>query len=691
MASACFVGVGSDVRHRRGPWHLTGMLTCALVVALAGPARGEFVFVEDGTPRAAVVLPETDAPVAEAAAAELISFVERAAGVTLPTVREGASVEAAQPRRIYVGPTRALREVGTDLDGFEPDEFEVFVDDARLFLAGKDEIVNPQDEVDDLTFGLGSRGTYHAVIHLIETHLGGGFLWPGDLGTVYPDVTTLATEIERHRFAPPIVQRRMRNAAVNSNRYLRPARDLGVSEDHIAERQAQSNEWLLRRKLGTSTRFRAGHSFTDWWARYGEAHPEWFAMFPDGHRGPIEHAPMKQFRNANNVKLCVSNPDIIEPIVEYAREFYEQNPHVETLPMAINDGRIHGFCMCEACKAWDDTQAGERTILYAAPDDGERYSIRYHYLTDRYARFWRRVSDAITEEFPDAKMLVYAYGVLEAAPVSETPPENLVVSFVANEGFYAFEDTRQATLKRWADWTESPVELVFRPNFHYYARGFPLVYVSRLSEDIPYLQRSGAIGVDFDILHHSWGTQGINNYVLARLLWDPAQSGEALVDEFCEKAFGDAAEPMQRYFTWLDEQMYAMADREGRMPGALWRREFSRRLVRDLDEALSYFEQARAAVPEGSREAERIAFFREGLRFVELMDEAFRASHAYANGDGDRERHEATAEAVQAYLEGHLESWVIDSAYVVQGSSERTITGMFRPEQRVIEQTLEIE
>ena len=43
---------------------------------------------------------------------------------------------------------------------------------------------------------------------------------------------------------------------------------------------------------------------TDWWAKYGKEHPEWFAMRADGERG------LKIPRAGAWSPLCVSNPEL---------------------------------------------------------------------------------------------------------------------------------------------------------------------------------------------------------------------------------------------------------------------------------------------------------------------------------------------------------------------------------------------
>src|SRR5437016_12611158 len=82
--------------------------------------------------------------------------------------------------------------------------------------------------------------------------------------------------------------------------------------------------------------------------------------------------------------------------------------------------------------------------------------------------------------------------------------------------------------------------------------GLPLLYVHRFGEDFRYLADHGMLGTDFDSCCHHWATQGLNYYVVARLSWNPEQSVDVLVDDYCRAGFGPAARSVRRYFDRLE-------------------------------------------------------------------------------------------------------------------------------------------
>eukprot|EP01035_Chromulina_nebulosa_P025912 gene25912-33868_t len=59
-------------------------------------------------------------------------------------------------------------------------------------------------------------------------------------------------------------------------------------------------------------------------------------------------------------------------------------------------------------------------------------------------------------------------------------------------------------------------------------------------------------GADFDSIIHHWSTQGLNYYVLAKLLWNPAADVPALVEDYCRAGFGAAAPEVKNYFAQLE-------------------------------------------------------------------------------------------------------------------------------------------
>ena len=642
---------------------------------------GKFPLVKDGQLAAEIVLQQNPRPAERVSAEELVRFVREATGCELPVVSEGDAF--TQKVQLFIGHTKAFYSSGL-FSELRPEEFVVGAESGRIFLCGEDDSVIPSYPAPDWLLANRqdkknidpdvpvhrSGGTYQAVIHFIENSLGGGFLWPGPLGEVIPKGDSLTAYLQPVRFQPPIGSRRIRNMALNPGRYIRHAQELGVSDEVIRWRMEVSTDWMIRRGLAMRYPIGIGHGFTGWWDKYGASNPDLFAIQPSGVRGPVENADIVQFRFGKHVKLCTSNPDAVAQVVRDMTAFFEENPDTLFYPMAINDGRFHGFCMCSNCQARDDLSA-EPVGLQFATKDGRTETQSYRFLTDRYAVFWRECATVLAEKFPGKMIAVYAYGAMEAAPVRQSLPSNVVIGFVGPEYTYFNETLRQNSMKRLYDWTRTEGKIIYRPNTLYPGHGLPLLYARKMSEDIKGMYRS-LFGVDFDSMPLNFGTQGLNNYVLARLLFNPEADPDDLIHEFCVKAFGPAARHMKRYFEVLEKVTDLSAEmQEG--TGLNWSINQTGLLVgkngKLCEEA---FNQAREAVAPGSPEYQRVEFIAEGYRYAQHVYAAFVAKQRLDNKQINFIEYERTVRALQDEFDRHLtDSLVVDRVCIGAGIVRR--------------------
>jgi hypothetical protein len=144
------------------------------------------------------------------------------------------------------------------------------------------------------------------------------------------------------------------------------------------------------------------------------------------------------------------------------------------------------------------------------------------------------------------------------------------------------------------------------------------------------------------------------------------------MDEFCGKAFGAAARPMREYFDRLEEATTEIAAQTAASPQ--WVVRYGQRLVgREGDRIRDLFRQASAAVPAGSPERERVEFFREGYRYVELVQAAIGASLRAARGELSEETRRRAVDDLQAEFDRHMrDSWVVDRIAIGDGIVRRS-------------------
>jgi len=86
---------------------------------------------------------------------------------------------------------------------------------------------------------------------------------------------------------------------------------------------------------------------------------------------------------------------------------------------------------------------------------------------------------------------------------------------------------------------------------------FPILHT--IKSDLEYFQRLGSVnGVISQCEPGNWGSYGLNYYVFARMSWNSKSDLGHVVDDYCEKYYGSANEPMKRYFSKLEDAMAAM-------------------------------------------------------------------------------------------------------------------------------------
>ena len=116
-----------------------------LVLGLSSfPIKGfaESFLVENGQPRAEIIIAEKPAPAAQLGASELQTYVEKITGATLAIVSKPTG---EVPVKIYVGESEAARQVGVNADGLERDAFHMVSGPTWLALVGSDLEFTPRE------------------------------------------------------------------------------------------------------------------------------------------------------------------------------------------------------------------------------------------------------------------------------------------------------------------------------------------------------------------------------------------------------------------------------------------------------------------------------------------------------------------------------------------------------------------
>lgn len=642
---------------------------CHLFLVALLPGLHAADLFRDGSPRCLVVTADAPSPAAKSGAKLLAAQLSRvfASPVAMTTESRLADVsvsggtlsathEKVKPEVfLLVGESPLAARLGVTAEGLERGGMRLRTRGNALVMLGADE-KTPADP----------DGSRHAVIAFLEEVVGMRYLWPGELGLVTPHPETLALPVLNRDFTPKIAQRKMRWSSRNERMDLGLAY-LGFTPEDYDVRFAKATgktdglpDWMEWQRLGGSLGLLGGHSYGHTWEKYGREHPEWFALQPNGSRDMSQLTPER-------ARLCKSNLELIEAL---ARDKIAElkASGARSISLSPNDGGRATFCVCEECRKLDPPDARRISLTDFTATPPKDYEAAA--LTDRMVWFWNRLAARIERELPDVWFVAYAYSAYKAPPMREKLHPRLAVFFVGVS--YESDESRTQALADWDAWSAMSGKLVWRPNLLLYGRreGAPSVFIHKLAEDLRHFADHGLLGTDFDSIMHHWATEGLNAYALARLLWDPTQTADAILDDYCRSGFGPAADPVKRWFLRIEAITNEVAAGDGNKLAP-----YTAKTCADLQRLL---DEAGKLATGDDLVGQRIAFLRSGLTFAEVQarTHAFEVSHRnQKTTPGEMERFRADME-VKFQLMRRLyrdHPLALNSAMIAWGSE-----GLFR-------------
>jgi len=567
--------------------------------------------VRDRKPVAAIVVPTRALAVESYAAQELQYHVEASTGARLPVVAEGGDLPVGP--HVYIGKCAAAAAAKLDPSGLPGNGYLIKIIGRDLFIVGKDSRGDP--------LGLDTHeGTLFGVYDLLEREMQVRWLWPGKLGEVIPHRRDLSLSLS--------------DATVKPMLWFKQWRDGSATGERV---------WLKRQRFGRSIQPSYGHSFGNYWPRFGATHPEYFAMLPDGTRrlDPTSE-PGPEW-----VHMCVSEPSLWKQVIAD----WKARGSPEFLNVCEDDG--WAGCACDRCLSWDRPDPDNlvpfdqrREAARKVFDRRGDWQLQLGSLSDRYARFWKIIADEAVKTRPDVKVVSYVYDNYRKPPLKATLSKNVLCGVVPQESIFGYgKEDSQVFRHDWAGWEKTGCALFLRPNYTLQAPSFPAFYARTLGEDLKFAAAHGLKGTDFDSLTGKYSTQGPTLYMLATILNHPDASVDGVIDEFCA-AFGPAQGTVTEYFALWESvyPQYSAAEQAERIKA---KRKYGAGLYgpyyllageiftpRIMADARSILEKARAQATGDATASARVQWLAKGLTHAELILEAQKAyEHAIDTGD----------------------------------------------------------
>lgn len=499
----------------------------AVIMVYAGSvaSRGAVPITEQGEAKAMIVKPAGASEVVNFAATELQKYVEKISGAELPIRDDKANVS---------GPAIVLERANLDplRQGLEVDSFTVKSEGDRLRLRGNTD-----------------RAVLYAVYAFLES-LGAAWLEPGEAGEIVPHMSTITVSDLDLAFKPSFDLRGVvlydqgeGRAAVDWMAKMR--KNLIMHPSKITVKDCEQRGILVME--GTM------HGFD---TRMG--------VSPDWHKDPANYkyvamlgGKRKPFRYTDQTEPCLANEESVKMLIATSLKFIESYRPSVFIFDARADDIMNNWCECEECS--------------------KRMS------TDDHIRYVNRLAKIIHDKWPEKKVSLIAYFdtmsppkeilpdlsmgnmILWFAPITRTyqnpiqsaTNEKVKLQFPRNKAVWPRTDGAWLPfLREWRSAFSGPILMLdyylwsgqsnVRPGYFY-------VRPDVIAADLKFYKElglSGSIGVDPYPLKIP---NGWNQYLKARLLWDPSQDVEKLERQYYEQLYGNYAAAVRKHLTVMTE------------------------------------------------------------------------------------------------------------------------------------------
>jgi hypothetical protein len=254
---------------------------------------------------------------------------------------------------------------------------------------------------------------------------------------------------------------------------------------------------------------------------YYEEHPEYFAMVK-GRRIPTQ--------------LCLTNPAVLDLTIQSLRQKIAQNPSAKYWSVSQNDNR--DYCTCDQCKAIDDREGSPSGSII---------------------QFVNQVAD----QFPDKMISTLAYEYGRHAPKTLRPRDNVNIMLCSIEAYRHLpitEDPHSADfVKDVEDWGKIAKDIIvwdYVIQFNNLISPFPNLHV--LQPNLQFFAKHH-VNAMFEQGNREVGGEfaALRGYLLSKLMWNPDENIDVLMNDFLAGYYGAASKPIRQYIDEMREALLA--------------------------------------------------------------------------------------------------------------------------------------
>lgn len=497
---------------------------CLPVASASGAGVVGLTLTDQGMPKAVILKPAGENPVTGFAAEELQKYLKKISGAGLPVQAEDGRAGGAAVilRKAALDPLR---------DSLQCDSFTVKRDGDRLLLTGNTD-----------------RAVLYAVYAFLES-LGAAWLEPGEIGEILPRLPTITVRDLDITSKPGFD---LRGIVVHNSSGCRVAVDWmsKMRMNLIMHVSPNAQKDCIKRGLlvmeGTSHNFGERLGLGHGWEKNPENY-KYMAMV-NGKREPLDKD------KPDYAEPCLSNAEGEERIIAQSLKFIESyRPGVDILDVRADD-RKNNWCECEACSR--QTQ------------------------TDNHLTHLNKLAKAVYERWPEKKVSLIAY-LDTISPPKEARPDlsmgNMILWFAPysrnyrhpifsatseksmgktsvyyprnKEGCVQTDDAWYPFLRAWRDAFKGPILVL---DYYHWSGNAELrasYFYMRPDVIAADLKTYKKLGISGSIGCEPWPMNlpnNWNNYLKAKLLWDPSQDVADLENNYKKLFYGECAESAEK-------------------------------------------------------------------------------------------------------------------------------------------------
>lgn len=258
---------------------------------------------------------------------------------------------------------------------------------------------------------------------------------------------------------------------------------------------------------------------------YGKSHPEYYSYI-NGSRRPGNHS-----------QWCLTNPAVFDLVAAKLDSIFRANPGKQMISVSQNDGN-NTYCQCEECRKVDEYEGSPSGNII-------------------------RFLNKLAMRFPDKQFSTLAY-LFSMHPPKHTRPlpnVNIMLCDIDSKREVALTDNASGqdfmrALKGWSEMSNNIFVWDYGINFDNMVAPFPNFHI--LQKNLELFHRHHATMV-FEQVNGQRGTDfsELRAYMLAKLMWNPYQDADSLMQTFLRGFYGAAAPYLYRYRQLLEGGLLA--------------------------------------------------------------------------------------------------------------------------------------